>query len=72
MTEHPNVGLTRRGYDAFAAGDLAALSELLADDGPGTCEAWGRSAATTTGGTTRWCAEWMICMPLGHMAESAA
>ena len=32
MTEHPNVELTRRGYDAFATGDLAALSELLADD----------------------------------------
>jgi len=32
MTEHPNVELTRRGYDAFAAGDLAALSELLAGD----------------------------------------
>jgi uncharacterized protein len=32
MTEHPNVELTRRGYDAFAKGDLAALSELLADD----------------------------------------
>lgn len=32
MTEHPNVELTRRGYDAFAQGDLAALSELIADD----------------------------------------
>ncbi len=32
MTEHPNVELTRRGYEAFAKGDLAALSELLADD----------------------------------------
>ena len=26
MTEHPNVELTRRGYDAFAKGDLATLS----------------------------------------------
>jgi hypothetical protein len=26
MTEHPNVELTGRGYDAFAKGDLAALS----------------------------------------------
>ena len=32
MTEHPNVELTRRGHDAFARGDLAALSELLAGD----------------------------------------
>lgn len=30
MTEHSNVELTRRGYEAFAKGDLAALSELLA------------------------------------------
>jgi len=32
MTEHPNVELSRRGYDAFAKGDLAALTELIADD----------------------------------------
>ena len=32
MTEHTNVELTRRAYDAFAKGDLAALSELIADD----------------------------------------
>jgi ketosteroid isomerase-like protein len=32
VTEHPNVELTRRGYEAFAKGDLAALSGLLADD----------------------------------------
>ena len=32
MTEHPNVELTRRGYEAFAKGDLVALSELFADD----------------------------------------
>ena len=32
MTEHPNVELTRRGYEAFAKGDMATLSELLADD----------------------------------------
>jgi len=32
MTEHPNVELSRRGYDAFAKGDLATLSELIADD----------------------------------------
>ena len=32
MTEHPNVELTRQGYEAFAKGDLAALSGLIADD----------------------------------------
>jgi len=32
MTEHPNVEVTRRGYDAFAKADLAALAELIADD----------------------------------------
>ena len=32
MTEHSNVELTRRGYEAFAKGDLATLTELLADD----------------------------------------
>ena len=30
MTEHPNVELTRRGYDAFAKGDMATLAELIA------------------------------------------
>ena len=32
VTEHPNVELTRRGYEAFANGDLAALSGLIAGD----------------------------------------
>src|SRR5260370_31225625 len=32
VSEHPNVELTRRGYEAFAKGDLAALAELIADD----------------------------------------
>jgi uncharacterized protein len=32
MTEHANVELTRRAYEAFAKGDLAALTELIADD----------------------------------------
>jgi ketosteroid isomerase-like protein len=30
--EHPNVALTRQGYQAFAAGDMATLAELIADD----------------------------------------
>ncbi len=29
MAEHPNVDLIRRGFDAFNAGDMDALSELL-------------------------------------------
>ena len=32
MAGHPNVELTRRGYDAFAKGDMAALSEMIAED----------------------------------------
>ena len=32
MTEHPDVERARRGYEAFAKGDLATLTELLADD----------------------------------------
>ena len=32
MTEHPNVEQARRGYAAFGSGDLATLSELIADD----------------------------------------
>jgi ketosteroid isomerase-like protein len=29
---HPNEELTRRGYAAFAAGDMATLNDLFADD----------------------------------------
>jgi uncharacterized protein len=32
VTEHPNVERSRRGYEAFAKGDVATLSELIADD----------------------------------------
>jgi uncharacterized protein len=32
VTEHPNVELARRGYAAFATGDMATLAELLDDD----------------------------------------
>jgi ketosteroid isomerase-like protein len=32
MTEHPNATLIRRGYEAFSAGDVATLSELIAAD----------------------------------------
>ena len=39
MKEHPNVALVKKGFAAFAAGDLPTLNELLSDDivwhGPG-------------------------------------
>ena len=31
MTDHPNLERARVGYEAFARGDLAAVSDLLAD-----------------------------------------
>jgi len=42
MTEHPDVALVRRGYEAFSTGDIETLSEVIADDAtqyqPGTGE----------------------------------
>ncbi len=32
MTTHPNIELTRRGYEAFAKGDVPGLSELMTDE----------------------------------------
>jgi hypothetical protein len=32
MTDHPNLERARAGYEAFAKGDLAAVSDLLSDD----------------------------------------
>ncbi len=32
MSEHPNVDLARRGYAAFGEGDMATLTELIAED----------------------------------------
>jgi hypothetical protein len=32
MTDHPNLVTARAGYEAFASGDLAAVSDLLSDD----------------------------------------
>lgn len=32
MSEHPNVARIRDGYAAFAAGDLATLNDLFAED----------------------------------------
>lgn len=33
MSEHPNIALVRRTFEAFAKGDLPAIRELWADDG---------------------------------------
>jgi uncharacterized protein len=32
MSDHPNVELIRRGYEAFSKGDLQTIDELFADD----------------------------------------
>jgi ketosteroid isomerase-like protein len=32
MAEHPNAELVRRGFEAFATGDMATLNELMSDD----------------------------------------
>ena len=32
MADHPNAALLRKGYDAFAKGDTAALTELFSED----------------------------------------
>ena len=32
MSDHPNVELAHRGYGAFGAGDMATLTELIAED----------------------------------------
>jgi len=32
MAEHPNVGLVRKGYEAFAKGDMATLRELFSEN----------------------------------------
>jgi len=32
MTSHPNEDLLRRGYTAYAAGDMDTINELFADD----------------------------------------
>ena len=32
MAEHPNVGLLRKGYEAFAKGDIATVRELWSED----------------------------------------
>ena len=32
MAEHPNAALLRKGYEAFARGDIAALTDMFAED----------------------------------------
>lgn len=32
MTDHPNLARAQAGYEAFAAGDLAAVGDLLSED----------------------------------------
>ena len=32
MAEHPNAALLRKGYEAFARGDIAAITDLFAED----------------------------------------
>lgn len=32
MAEHPNAGLLREGYEAFAKGDMATMTEGFSDD----------------------------------------
>lgn len=32
MTDHPNAELLRKGYEAFAKGDMDAVQELFSDD----------------------------------------
>ena len=32
MAEHPNAELLRRGHEAFASGDVAALADIIAED----------------------------------------
>lgn len=32
MAEHPNVALLRKGYEAFAKGDMATLTELFGEN----------------------------------------
>ncbi len=32
MTDHPNLEIARAGYEAFARGDMEAVSEVFSDD----------------------------------------
>jgi len=32
MADHPNAALLRKGYDAFAKGDTATLTDLFSED----------------------------------------
>ena len=45
MSEHPNATLARRGYAAFASGDLATLRDLMREDA-----AWHQPGSTPIAG----------------------
>ena len=32
MAEHPNIAIARKGYEAFATGDVKSLEQTIADD----------------------------------------
>ena len=32
MADHPNAALPRKGYEAFASGDMATMTDLFAED----------------------------------------
>ena len=32
MAEHPNVGFLKKGYEAFAKGDMATLTDMFSED----------------------------------------
>lgn len=49
MAEHPNATLIRKGYAAFATGDMATLDALFANDVVWTVAGQGPLAGTYTG-----------------------
>jgi ketosteroid isomerase-like protein len=65
MTEHPNVERARRGYEAMAKGDQAAVAEDFADD-----VIWHGLAAGPLSGTYHGRAE--VLAAFGRVAEETA
>jgi hypothetical protein len=50
MAEHPNAERIRRAFDAFARGDMATMTELIAEDTVWHIPVVGRCPATTKAG----------------------